>query len=64
MHLVLAKDKNINVYILDFKSAKNMKPNKAESSAGITLVAGVAQEGDPYNFHSLLSAQLATEIYI
>lgn len=32
-----------------------MKPNKAESHSGITLVPGVAQEGDPYNFHSLLS---------
>lgn len=55
MHLVLVQDKNINVYILGFKSAKNMEPNKAESHSGITLVPGVAQEGDPYNFHSLLS---------
>lgn len=63
-HLVLVPDQNINVYIQSFKSAKNMKANRAESHARITPVAGVAQEGDPYNFHSLLSAQLATEISI
>lgn len=56
VRLVLAQDKNINGCILGFKSAKNTKPNRAESHAGIPPVAGLAQGGDPYNFYSLLSA--------